>query len=471
MRCIAGFFFLAPVLAACSCADPRPACELFPSASAVFVGTVLDGNDNGSGRFIQQTAYLVRVDEPLRGLAPDQKEVFIDPGSFTSCYTHYDIGATYLFYVYVGGMGNFMATTVIRDGEETKKLPPAWEAKRGLKVYLAAMCSGSKPLPQATEDLAWIRRAAAGEKANRVYGVAYQHYERYWDKSANVPLAGAKVRLQGAGPSTETTTGPEGEYTFEGVRPGEYHLWAERPPWGGSYRQPIELRAGGCVERALRLQSNGAIRGVVHKSDGSPAVDVRVELVRVLKDGTLAEDYSLWSDTYEQGQFHIREAPAGDFVVGVNLRSPMTADEPWPTTFFPGVPTQARARVLHLQPNQIVSDLHIKLPPPKPTRAVQVRVFWADGSPADGGARAYAEPLEKPQRFGSETSAKTGHIVELKLMQDYEYNVNASWYQLTRKKSLFVEGVAVQLPRGRDAAVVDIRLKTNRPADASSSPK
>lgn len=63
----------------------------------MFLGTVLDHNDDGSGRFAQWTAYLVKVDESFRGLAPSQKEVFIDPGSLTSCYREYQVGKQYLF--------------------------------------------------------------------------------------------------------------------------------------------------------------------------------------------------------------------------------------------------------------------------------------------------------------------------------------------------------------------------------------
>src|SRR6476660_2010048 len=64
----------------CSCAEDAPACERFPQARAVFIGTVLAGNDDGSGLFTQQTLYLVRVEAAFRGLEPEQKEVFIDPG-------------------------------------------------------------------------------------------------------------------------------------------------------------------------------------------------------------------------------------------------------------------------------------------------------------------------------------------------------------------------------------------------------
>lgn len=465
MRCITGFFFLAPLLAACSCSDALPACELFPATSVVFVGTVLDGNDDGSGRFVQRTAYLVRVDESLRGLAPDQKEVFIDPGSYTSCYTHYAIGRTYLFYA--GGMGNFVATTVIREGEQPKRLPPAWETKKDLKIYHAAQCSGSKPIANATEDLAWIRRAARGEASNRVYGAVYQHYESYRPKSASVPLAGAKVRLQGAGPSAEATSGPDGEYDFGGVTSGRYHLWAELPPWEGSYRQEVELRAGGCVERALRMQSHGVVRGTVRKADGAAAANVSVELVRVLRDGALAEDYSLWAETNAQGQFSIRDAPAGTFVAGVNLRSPMTATQPWRPTYFPGASVQSEAKVLELQPNQETANVHIQLPPPRPTRAVQVRVFWADGTPALGGARARAAAKTLHSRLGDGNQAKDGHIVELRLMQEYEYAVSADWYRMTPKKSLHFDSDEVTLPPGTESAVIDIRLKANRPEEAA----
>ena len=70
----------------CTCGPDSwaPACESYYSAGAVFLGTVLDHNDDGSGKFTQRTEYLVRVDERFRGVNSTQKEVFVDPGSWAT---------------------------------------------------------------------------------------------------------------------------------------------------------------------------------------------------------------------------------------------------------------------------------------------------------------------------------------------------------------------------------------------------
>src|SRR4029079_8034069 len=116
------------------------------------------------------------------------------------------------------------------------------------------------------------------------------------------------------------------------------------------YRWSIQVLPTGCVERALRLESHGSIQGTLRKSDGSPAKNVRVQVVRILRDGTLASTYSLWKDTNSEGQFSILGVPAGEFVLGVNIRSAATAEEPWETTYDPGVTASATARVIRLEP-------------------------------------------------------------------------------------------------------------------------
>ena len=63
--------------------------------------------------------------------------------------------------------------------------------------------------------------------------------------------------------------------------------------------------------------------------NGTPAKGVRVELVRVLRDGTLANGPSLWTETNADGGFAMRDVPASQFVLGVNVGQAITAEAPW----------------------------------------------------------------------------------------------------------------------------------------------
>jgi hypothetical protein len=96
------FFSCAAI--ACECGRPGPACAYVGQAKAVFVGKVDFTDDDGSGTYLQKTLVRFNVEESFKGLSSDIRYVWIDPGSFTSCYAEYHIGERYLVFAYGGGV-------------------------------------------------------------------------------------------------------------------------------------------------------------------------------------------------------------------------------------------------------------------------------------------------------------------------------------------------------------------------------
>jgi hypothetical protein len=439
---ITGLIVFAGVAFGCSCADDAPACERFPKAPVVFTGKVVWGNDDGSGKFTQATLYRVRVEEAFRGLGAEEREVLIDPGSYTSCYREYSVGESYLFYA--GAKANVAATTVMRGSGPAKVLPAGIEK---LNVYGSAICSGSKLLAKAGGDVAWIRSSLRGESKTRVYGAAYQHRLFQEADPGDVPLEGAKVVLTDGLQSVSVETGPDGGFSFEGVAQGRYRLSATRAPWTPSMSESINVASGACVERVLKLGAKAAVSGVVRGA----GTDVVVELVRVLRDGGLAKLASIWTYTDAEGKFRMEDLPAGRFVVGVNVASPMTADRPYGMSRYPAV--------LKLEPNGVVSGLEFDLQEARPVRTVRVRVFWGDGREVASGARAWAAPVERADRFLLSKDAKGGNVVTLRLMEEYSYRVGADWFSMAGGRMDHVRSGEVILPAGKGDSVVDIRLE------------
>ena len=422
----------------CSCAGDAPVCERFPKAPVVFTGKVLWGNDDGSGKFTQATLYRVRVEEVFRGLGTEEREVLIDPGSYTSCYREYRVGESYLFFA--GTRGEVAATTVMRGNGPAKVLPAGIEK---LKVYESAICSGSKLLAQAGGDVAWIRSSMRGETKTRVYGAAYQHRLFSEADPGDVPLEGAKVVLTDGLRSLQVETGPEGEFSFEGVAQGRYRLTATRAPWTPSLSDSFDVMSGACVERVVKLGANAAVSGVVRGA----GKDVMVELVRVLRDGGMAKMASIWTYTDAEGAFKMGDLPAGRFVVGVNVASALTDARPYGMSRYPAV--------LQLGPNGVARGLDFDLQEARAVRTVRVRVFWADGREVKSGARVLATPVERVDRFLSSADAKGGNVVPLRLMEEYSYRVSAYWSARDDR----VQSAEVVLPAGTGDGVLDIRLE------------
>ncbi len=435
----------------CSCvpgAERRPACEAFFQAQTVFVGTVIDQNDNGSRQFDQPVAYLVRVDEAFRGLQEGEKEVFIDPGSFTSCLTRFQMGEQYLFYGYGKG-------TAI--GGRAQGLSARWAGKKEFRIFGSGQCSPTRPVKMAGEDVTWLRNRS-DEEQTRIFGVALQQswLGFGWGMNdADVPPAGARVVLTGTNGELTTTTAADGSYSFAGVAPGDYRIFAEKAGWTGSRTENVRLFGGGCARNALTLQSHGEAQGVLRDATGRPAAGVRVELVRVLPDGHLAGMVSHWSETDENGRFRFRNVAAGTFVMGVNLRSAPTHREPYAATYYPGVARAELAKRLTFGPNTLLENLVLQLPTAIGRRAVRVNVIGADGKPVTAVARASASHRGRSAAF---ENVRTGNVVELPLLEGLEYEITGSWVGRVDGRSVFAESEPVRLPAGRDPVTIDVRL-------------
>lgn len=443
----------------CDCLAPRPACELFDRSRAVFSGVVLDTNEDGRGGFSKTTLYLVRVEERFRGLAPEQKEVFIDPGSFTSCYTYFQVGKKYLFYAW--GLGGAASVSFTGRRGEAVAFPSQWQEKKDLMVYSVPMCSESKDWHDAQEDVDWIRSRLRGETSTRVFGQAVQRISEFRRGDAVVPLAGAKVFLRNGDAVQTAVSGADGRFAFEGIAPGKYGLHAELAPWEGSYRADFTVAERGCAERELSLQSRGEVRGVVRNKEGRPLYGVGVELLRVLPGGGLATRASVTATTDQAGVFQLRDTPAGEFVVGVNAEAGPRPESRWPTTFFPGVAEPRNARVLRLAPNGKVEGISFSLASPMMTRTITLRVLWADGSEVGGSAMAWAERVEPPAGSYLSGTAASKSEVWLSVMQAYSYRISAGVYVRGPRT---IDSEPVIVPPGSEPVKLEIRLRENRPS-------
>jgi len=454
MRCFAAVLFLSLNAYATYCGEPAPVCARFPAAKAVFIGTVLESDDHPTAWDRYPSRYLVRVEMSFRGLHPEQKEVFINPGSMPGFYTYYAIGGRYLFYGH---------TEYVRPGQ----WPAQWAGKRHLPLLEADRCTGSKPLSDAEEEIAWIQSALRGETATYVAGVVYQRHDPQRSWKSSVPLSEATVTLRGEGGIFTAQSGPEGEYLFRGVAPGPYTLGASRKPWQDSQHWPVHVRAGGCQTRSLVLGSEGSIEGIVRRMDGSPATGISVQLVRLRADGSLDKGSVDEVNTKAGGRFTMQGVPAGRFVLGVNWNERASAGQPWRPLLLSGsgigVESLSAARVFESRPNEVVTGVEMQLPPPLPTRTVQVRIYWADGTPAVG-ARVWVLPEGQVAVPGtSQTAAQRENVVTLTLMEDYSYSLGAQWVSMERGQEMqVVDSRPVVLPAGK-MGTVEIRLLENKP--------
>lgn len=139
---------------ACECGPAGHASRYLKDAAVVFVGRVVFTDDDGSGKFTQKTLVRFEVEEAYKGIGAGTRDVWVDPGSFTSCYAEYHVGERYLVFAYGGAQmpKDSAAMTVASGDSKRKPLPPGIDSNNPPKIYSAPECSGTRQITAQTEQ-------------------------------------------------------------------------------------------------------------------------------------------------------------------------------------------------------------------------------------------------------------------------------------------------------------------------------
>ena len=346
---------------ACSCSQLTwaPACQLVSRAQVVFLGTVLRGEPNPPPRtFMSTRVYRLQVDRTYKGLAPGLGEITIGP--VTPCQTAYAIGRQYL-----------MFANVLRTGPHSQ-------------VYVSDECSGSRLAQFAKGDIEFLESALQGKSSTRVYGKTLQWV---WslgrhDDNDNAPVAGALVTLQSEKESRTQISGADGSYLFDRLVPGDYTLAARLTPFvPDPPSQAVTVAPGGCVEAFLQLEPQTELSGYAADHNGAPAAKTKIELLRKGSTGNWYSTSQFWTYTNSQGHFKFEDIPTGQYLLGHEIRHALSVDSAIPTTYYPGVSEQVKARVITLAANNPLRGVRIALSPRDRPRQVTIKVTRPDGKP------------------------------------------------------------------------------------------
>lgn len=446
---------------ACDC-HAYPVCFYVSHADIIFLGKVTYSNDNGLGTFVQATLVRFEVEEVFKGQPTNPHEVWIDPGSFTSCYAEYQVGKRYL--VFASSNWDFthiIATTIIKGPGPPKPLPPGFDRDHPPTVYLAPECTGTREVPEQVDlgDLAFLRSWKAGKTVTRVYGRVLDHAYAAWPQPDPPALRGATVTLTGATLRRTATTDSHGAYSFTGIPAGQYSLSAALDGYRGFPNAfAFDLAPGTCGYAEFDMITDGVLEGTVNSSLGRPVKGIEVRVQRVLPGGAL--DFVGFQITDKRGAFLFSDVPQGDFQLGVNLDSAPTAAQPYPRFYFPGT-TQPTS--IHLNLHEHRRGLVLKLPPPLKIRTVGVRVAWADSTPV-AGATVSAFGVDGEIVEVAQTD-KSGYA-KLRCLADVTYQIEAQkWLRGSGPLGrVAAKSERSELPAGFSSGIIKLKLaKTSKP--------
>ncbi|MFN7921446.1 MAG: carboxypeptidase-like regulatory domain-containing protein [Bryobacteraceae bacterium] len=462
-RCVL-YFAAWPVLA-CSCAsyEPVKACQIFHSAEVIFRGRAIDHNDDRSGRFDQVTLYRFRVIEAFKGVPPGVSEVFIDPGSGTSCYRGFEPERDHLVFTGILLKGQTAAAFLSHSREPA---PAAWKALGHLPVYSVWGCNPTRTVSAQDPDLEYLRSMVKSGKPEEgwIEGRAVQNFS-WQSRSADfVAASDAQVSVRSTqGVVRTASAAPNGTFVFSSLAPGPYTISVQSRSLGqgGIRGEIVNVRPGGCAVAVANFLTNSTVSGRVFDSTGKPASDIRMELGELLPDGKVRDVPSTWANTDRSGNFTISNAPVGRIVLAANLNGAPTPRMPFDPYYAPGVQQMSQARVFDFKPGENLDGVTLRLPPPLPFADLYVDVVWPDGTPAVDMARAVADWGNA--RAAYETAPNGSRRVKLRLVPRRKYKIRASWIHDSGERFLYVGSTAEALDFTKAGQVMTIPLKSPRP--------
>lgn len=323
---------------ACSCSPPPPPCEAYARAGVVFTGKVTNVATSPTYDLVA----TFEIEEKLKGPLMS-KTVVVRGGGM--CGATFEAGKKYFVY-----------------------------ASASTGTWYAGLCGRTRSLARAKEDLAHARNLPDRKLAELLGTVRLQ------DEQGNVtPRAGATVTAQGTSYAAKTDRDgnyklkvPPGKYTLDVVDPGTHVLWSRLPT--------LEVSdPAACASEDILVRYNGRIRGTLVDHTGKRAANVSISAQGKATSGALR------AVTDGSGAYEIAGVQAGEYLVAVNHLDEGGPDaaSPIPTTYYPGVPTEAAAKRVKMVRSGLVEKIDFKLPAPLPVYTV-TGVLKQNGTPVSG---------------------------------------------------------------------------------------
>ena len=353
---------------ACSCGSSGPPCQSFFQVDAVFAGTVTSISQVDGPPDLPYPRRLVRVsvERGFRGIEGATAEVLTGMGG-GDCGYAFKAGERYLVYAYRNQEGR-LATGI---------------------------CSRTRPIAEAAEDLTFIDRLRTAPAGARVSGTI-THWERNLagDTPREYgPVADVHVQLRGQGAALEARTDEQGRYEITGIRPGKYELQVFPPAvFSSKYiRSDVNLAdARACAVASFSIHFDGRVSGVVRSMSGQPAAGVTLQLMASQRADPRRPADMITATTDAAGYYELTDVPPGEYIVGVALQRTMERDdgEVHPRTFYPGSADPAQAKVITIGEGTHVELDPLRLPTSLERRRISGVVVWPDGRPVPSASIA-----------------------------------------------------------------------------------
>lgn len=346
---------------ACSCVAGIPLCETFWKTPVVFAGEVLQITLDPASRNPQYPAGRLvrfRVDRAWRGGVSDRVVIHTGAGG-RDCGYDFERGVKYLVYAHQ------------RDGRLS-----------------TGICSRTRPIREATEDLEYLETAFRPAGVGRIFGKA--EFQRRGPDEPVRPASGYTVTLATGGKRRQTTTRADGQYEFPDVPAGTYTIDISVSSTERAYGSRAVTLADPrrCAAADFSVVPNGRIAARVLTANHEPAAKLTLEVIEL--ESMAAKDDGFpavrFMEADANGLAEIDALQPKRYVVGINVTRPPEPKQPYPTLFYPGTAHVSDAVALDLNHGERVELGVWILPEPMHEQAITGVIVWPNGLPAAGAA-------------------------------------------------------------------------------------
>jgi hypothetical protein len=381
---------------ACTCMRSSP-CQALGQASAVFVGSVLSVSSLKAENRLAQSSFgrvLIRlsIHQAFFGVKGQEVEVATGMGGGDCGYV-FERGASYLVYAH-------------RESEKGK--------------LSTSICTRTRPLGDAGEDLAYLREAIKDKPGVMIYGEVRRYHPKGGEPSS-LPLANLTVTIKGKNGERRVTTGEDGKYQVSDLQAGKYEVMIDLADglWTRTPQQELVVGERGCAKIDYLVETDGRIVGKVVDEHGQGLSKVHLVALKVDPADPQKAVNQEYAMTEEGGQFLFRGLSAGRYLFKItHARSQL-----YPASYYPGVQTTADAYAVNVGEGQKVEGIELRLRPAAREYLLQGVVVWPDGRPAADFDVAWGIPNEN-YRMMTKTD-QLGRFT-VRLFAGYKFWINAS---------------------------------------------
>jgi hypothetical protein len=379
---------------ACSCATVAGVCDAAGQSAAVFSGKVTQISVQPAVMKAPGVPRLepamrrvrLRVQEVLSGAYPNGEIEILTGFGNGDCGYPFEVGREYVVYARKDRNGRLST----------------------------GICSRTRPVEQAAEDLQYIRRMAGSPNASELL------------VQTGSPISparpGVAIVAEGPGGRYLQQTDAAGVAAFPAIAAGEYVIHQESD--GSLADDPkIVVNGKGCVE--VLLPRRLRIAGRVVTQDGKPVVGQEVQLRS--SSGVLSEGF-----TGRTGEYEVGAVAPGDYRLGVNLAQTARQESPYPRWFHPGTTDENAATLIHFDGKPDTRTFDFALPPKLAQRELAGRVVSAMGIPLKN---ANVRLEDEEGRFVTSASTEADGRFTLIGFALTAYTIRATWSEEGRRNA------------------------------------